>query len=151
MDAFAFLQASPLLRGFTEDGVRIIQAVVTPRQLPAGTPVFTEESSGDSAYLLSHGELSVHVTRDGVEREIGALQAPDSFGELALVQPGPRRATVRARTQALVLEIARRDFLRLQAQRPQACMKLLMNIQESFAHRSVAAGATLKRLVDVVH
>lgn len=149
MDDFAFLKASPLLRGFTDDGVRIIQSVVAARQLEPGMPVFVERMIGESAFLLAHGEVSVHVTRDHVEREIGFLLAPDAFGELSLLQPGPRRVTIKARTQVLLFEIPRRDFLRLQAKRPQACLKLLVNINESFALKSLAAAPMLDRLVDV--
>ncbi|HEY4223890.1 MAG TPA: cyclic nucleotide-binding domain-containing protein [Myxococcota bacterium] len=150
MDVFAYLKANPLLRGFTDDGVRIIQAVAAPRQLEPGMPVFVERMMGESAFLLGHGEVSLFVTRNGSEREIGMLFAPDFFGELSLLAPGPRRVTAKARTPVLLFEIPRRDFVRLQAQRPQACMKLLMNITESFAHKSVAAGTLIERLVDVV-
>lgn len=149
MDVFTFLKASPLLRGFTDDGVRIIQAAVAPRQLEPGMPVFVERMIGESAFLLCHGEVSVHATRNNVERELGVLYAPDAFGELSLLQPGPRRVTVKARTPTLLLEIPRRDFLRLQQQRPQACLKLLVNITETFAQKSLMAAPILDRLVDV--
>jgi CRP/FNR family transcriptional regulator, cyclic AMP receptor protein len=149
MDVFAFLKASPLLRGFTDDGVRIIQAAVAARQLEPGMPVFLERMMGESAFLLCHGEVSIHATRNHTERELGVLYAPDSFGELSLIQPGPRRVTAKARTPVLVLEIPRRDFLRLQQQRPQACLKLLVNITETFAQKSIAAAPLLDRLVDV--
>lgn len=150
MDVFTFLKANPLLRGFTDDGVRIIQAAVAPRQLEPGMPIFVERMIGESAFLLGHGEVSIHATRNNVERELGVLYAPDAFGELSLLQPGPRRVTAKARTQTLLLEIHRRDFLRLQQQRPQACLKLIMNITETFAQKSIAAAPVLERLVDVV-
>jgi CRP/FNR family cyclic AMP-dependent transcriptional regulator len=148
VDIFAFLKVNPLLRGFTDDGVRIIQAVCQPRQLEPGMPVFVERMMGESAFLLGHGEIGLFVTRSGVEREIGLLQAPDAFGELSLVQPGPRRVTAKARTQVLLLEIPRRDFVRLQQQRPQACLKLVVNITEGFAQKSIAAGGLIERLAD---
>lgn len=154
MDVFAFLKVNPLLRGFTDDGVKIIQAVVQPRQLEPGMPVFVEKMMGESAFLLAHGEVTLHASRSapsGInEREIGVLVAPDAFGEVSLLSPGPRRVTVKARTQVLLFEIPRRDFLRLQQQRPQACARLITNITETFAERAVAAGGLFERLVDTI-
>jgi CRP/FNR family cyclic AMP-dependent transcriptional regulator len=149
MDLFAYLKANPLLRGFTDDGVRIIQSVVQARQLDPGTVIFVEKMMGESCFLLAHGEVGVYATRNNQEREIGILQAPDAFGELSLLQPGPRRATVKTVSPVLLLEIQRRDFMKLQAQRPQACLKLLVNISDGFAMKSLAAAHVLERLVDV--
>jgi len=149
MDVFAFLKANPVMRGFSDDGIRIIQSVVAPRQLEPGQPVFVEKMVGESAFLLGHGELTIHcVGSAGADREIGTLFAPDVFGELSLVSPGPRRVSVKARTQCLLFEIPRRDFLRLQGHRPQACFKLVANITEGFAHKGVAASGALEKLVD---
>lgn len=148
MDAFAALKENPLLRGFTDDGVKIIQAAVTLRRLDAGSPIFVEKMQGESAFLLAQGEISLFVTRQGMEREIGALMAPESFGELALLAPGARRISARARTACVLLEIPRRDFLNLQKQRPQACLKLLTNIVERFGQKAGEAGPLLDRVVD---
>lgn len=150
MDVFAFLKANPLLRGFTDDGIKIIQAVAAPRQLEAGMPIFVERMMGESLFLLAIGEVTLHVTRGGFEREVGTLYAPDSFGELSLLHPGPRRVTAKTRSPSLLFEIARRDFMRLQQQRPQACLKLVVNVTETFAQRGVAAGPLLERLVELV-
>ena len=150
MDVFAFLKANPLMRGFTDDGVKIIQSVTTARQLEPGMPVFVERMMGESVFLLAVGEVTLHVTRNGIEREVGTLYAPDCFGELSLLYPGPRRVTVKARSPTMLLEISRRDFGRLQQQRPQACLKLVVNITESFAQRSIAAAPLIERLAELV-
>jgi CRP-like cAMP-binding protein len=149
LDVFGFLKVNPLLRGFTDDGVKIIQAAVTPRQLEPGMPIYVERMMGEAAFLLAHGEVSVHVNRNGQDKELGQLLAPDAFGELSLVQAGPRRVSTRARTPVLLLEITRRDFVALQKQRPQACLKLIMNITERFAQKSIEAAPYLERLADL--
>ncbi len=149
MDLFPFLRPCPLLRGFSDDGVRIVQSVVTARQLDAGMPIFVQRMLGESAFFLVHGEVAVSVARQNQEQQIGVLVAPDAFGELALLYPGPRRATTRTTTPALLLELTRRDFLTLQSQRPQACLKLSMNITERFAQRAIEAGSLLDRLCEL--
>lgn len=148
MDLFPYLQQSPLLQGFTDDGIRIIMTVCSPRQLEVGQPIFVEEMHGESAFLLVAGEVQISVTRERGPKELAILRAPDVFGELSLLKPGPRRVTARARTQVGVLEIPRREFLALQKQRPQACIKLLMNVSERLGKRLEETGPLLDRLVD---
>jgi CRP-like cAMP-binding protein len=149
-DLFPFLQQSPLLAGFSTDGVRIIQSIAVPRQIDPGAPIFVERMHGESAFLLVAGEVALSVERGGAVRELGTLGAPEALGELSLLHPGPRRVTARARTVVGVIELARRDFVELQAQRPQACAKLILNITERFAERTQQAGPLVDRLVDLV-
>ncbi len=148
MDLTPYLQQSPLLQGFTEDGIKIIASVCVPRQIEIGTPIFVEKLHGESAFILVAGEVQISVERADGPRELAVLQAPDVFGELSLLKPGPRRVTARARTQVGVLEIPRREFLALQKQRPQACIKLLMNVTDRLAQRVDETGHLMERLVD---
>lgn len=148
MDLTPYLQQNPLMQGFTEDGLKIIASVCVPRQIEPGQPIFVERLHGESAFLLVAGEVRLTVERAGGPRELGVLFAPDVFGELSLLKPGPRRVTARARTQVGVIEIPRRDFMALQKQRPQACIKLLMNVSERLGHRLDEMSPLLDKLVD---
>lgn len=146
MDVLTALKQSPLLRGFTDDGVRIIQAATTLRRLPAGAPIFVEQMHGESAFLLADGQVSLFLSRGGVEKELAVLSAPDSFGELSLLSPGPRRISAKAKSDVVLLEIPRRDFMSLQKQRPQACLKLLINIVDGFGTRATGAAGVIELL-----
>jgi CRP/FNR family cyclic AMP-dependent transcriptional regulator len=148
MDLFPYLQQHPLFTGLTEDGIRILQTICVPRHIEVGSPIFVQRMHGESAFLLVAGEVMLSVEREHGERELGVLEAPDAFGELSLIQPSPRKVTATARTQVGVIEIARRDFINLQKQRPQACAKLLININERFGQRLQAVGPLLDKLVD---
>jgi CRP-like cAMP-binding protein len=148
MDLFPYLQENPLLQGFTDDGIRIIASVGVPKQIEIGTPIFVERMLGESAFLLVAGEVQITLERERGPRELAVLSAPDVFGELSLLKPGPRRVTAVARTQVGVIEIPRRDLLALQKQRPQACIKLLMNVTERLAQRLEETGPLIEKLVD---
>lgn len=149
MDVGFFLKASPLLRGFTDDGIKIIQAATTARTIQAGTPVFVEQMQGDSLFIIAAGSVEVYLSRGGGDRVLTTLQAPEHFGEMSLLHPGPRRVSVRATDTTDVLEIPRRDFLTLQKQRPQACMKLMLNIMDQFAERTARAVPLIHRMVEL--
>lgn len=147
MDVGFFLKASPLLKGFTDDGVKIIQAATTPRQLSPGAPLFVEQMPGDSLFIIAEGAVELYLTRDGKERSLAVLRAPEHFGEISLLRPGPRRVSARAQVAAALLEITRRDFQTLQRQRPQACLKLMLNIVERFGERAGEAAPVIGRLL----
>ena len=147
MDPLAALKANPLLEGFSDDGARIIQAAVTLRQVPAGAPIFVEQMQGESVFLLVEGSVELFVHRGGQERVLTILRGPDHFGELSLVKPGPRRVNAHAQTSTTLLEITRRDFLQVQKQRPQACLKLLLNIVERFAAKAQAATPAFEQII----
>lgn len=148
MELFDRLKANPLLDGFTDDGVKIIQVATSTREIPAGTPIFVEKMHGESAFLLSEGAVVLSRRGDAGERQVGLLHPPDVFGELALLQPGPRRVSAKAQTDVILLEITRRDFHNLMKQRPQACAKFMMNIAASVAARVADAAPILERIID---
>lgn len=150
MDVHSALKQNPLLRGFSDDGIRIIQAATMPRQLGPGSPIFVEKMHGESAFLLLDGVVELYLSRPTGEKILGLVQAPDHFGDFSLLSPGPRRISARAQSHVHLLEIPRRDFLNLQKQRPQACLKLMVNIIEAFGARTQAAGTVIDRLVDFV-
>jgi CRP/FNR family cyclic AMP-dependent transcriptional regulator len=147
MDVAFFLKASPLLKGFTDDGIKIIQAATSARQIAAGVPIVVEQMQGESLFIIAEGAVDLYVTRGGVEHKLAILNAPDHFGELSLLAAGQRRISARAQTNTTVLEISRRDFLSLQKQRPQACLKLMINICELFAMRAQDAGGALANVL----
>lgn len=149
MDVGTFLKASRLLRGFTDDGVKIIQAATTTRTVQAGTPIFVEQMHGESLFIIASGSVELYLSRGGSDRVLTTLSAPEHFGEISLLQPGPRRVSVRATTPTELLEIGRRDFLSLQKRRPQACMKLMLNIIDQFSARASAAAPLVQRFLEL--
>ena len=146
-DALNALKQNPLCHGFSEDGLRIIQAATTTRQYGAGAPIFVEKMHGESAFLLAQGSVQLFLSRPQGERIMAVLNAPASFGELSLIVPGARRISARAMAPSIALEIPRRDFTALQRQRPQACMKFMVNIMQSFGQRTQMVAPLLETLV----
>jgi len=64
----------------------------------AGTTILTEGETGDTAYLIASGTVEVSIGHGAKARSLGVLTAGDVFGEMSLIDPGPRSATVRAVT-----------------------------------------------------
>lgn len=135
-DLPAALRASSLFTDFTEVGVKILASVTRHKTLPGGTPIFLEGTQSDALYIVHAGEVVVRMREsEEVEVDVAHLTSGDHFGELALLGAGPRLASAYAVGDCEILEIARRDFARLQRKKPQACLKLLMVIVARFGQR----------------
>jgi CRP/FNR family cyclic AMP-dependent transcriptional regulator len=70
----------------------------------AGDTILTEGEEGRTAYLLVSGKVEVTVGTGAKAKSVATLRAGEVFGEMSLLEPGPRSATVKAldRTECLV-------------------------------------------------
>ena len=92
-----------------------------------GAELVTEGSIGHEFFLILTGEASVR--RGG--RKVVTLGPGDYFGELALLDRGPRTATIVAETQLEVAVIGQREFMAVLDQVPAVSHKMLVTM----AHR----------------
>lgn len=90
----------------------------------AGTAIVTEGAIGHEFYLILGGIASVR--RKG--RKIATLTVGDYFGELALLDRGPRSATVTADTDLELAVISQREFLGVLDEVPTVAHKLLVTM-----------------------
>jgi len=142
------LKASPLFRGFTEPGLITFSKIARERTIPRGTPIFVENMVAESLFILKSGVVHVNLRQaEGQERVLDKLAPGDSFGELSLLVGGHRMVSAMAETDCEIVEITRRDFAALQKQKPQACIKLMLNIITRFNTRLAAAKEHLKPLL----
>jgi CRP-like cAMP-binding protein len=64
----------------------------------AGETIIAEGSEGNTAFLITTGSVEVSVGHGARAKAIGTLEAGEVFGEMCLIEPGPRSATVKAVT-----------------------------------------------------
>jgi CRP-like cAMP-binding protein len=135
MTAVEALGKAPLFREFTETGLKIFAAIAVAKTIPAGSPLFVENMLGESLFIVKSGTVRITQKSAEGERELGTLGPGDHVGELALLGKGVRLVSAVAQTPCEVLELAQRDFVRLQPQKPQACLKLAIAIAADLAQR----------------
>lgn len=75
----------------------------TPRKFKPGEVLLREGSHGASMIVIDEGDVEV---RRG-DRVLATLGPGATVGEMALLDPGPRSATVRARTAGSLWEVER--------------------------------------------
>jgi CRP-like cAMP-binding protein len=135
MAIVTILRSCELFRGFSDAGLSMIEKIVRERNIPAGTPIFVENMVSDSMFIIRLGIVRLSIRSDsGQEHILEKLTTPEVFGELSLLIGGQRMVTTTAETNCELIEIPRRDFLQLQKQKPQACLKLLINIVKRFGN-----------------
>lgn len=75
----------------------------------AGETILREGDEGDTAYVIVSGEVEVLIGAGG--RRVGKLGTGEVFGEMSLIEPGPRAATVVALTDVECLITTYEDFV----------------------------------------
>ena len=94
----SFLSRSPLFNGLSDGEINGLLERAKIHQFDDGETVVEEGSQGDTIFLLADGALLV-TTEDAQGRSVELAKLDQSgafFGEIALVDPGPRSATVRS-------------------------------------------------------
>jgi CRP/FNR family cyclic AMP-dependent transcriptional regulator len=98
------LQKSRLFEGLLPEEIEMLAELTQHKNYSEGEAVFEQGDVGDSLYLLVEGAVDVVQKRgDGSEHVIAALQAPDFFGEMSLIDKEYRSATIRAKSEAVML------------------------------------------------
>jgi len=88
--------------------------------------VFWRGDKGDSLYLVSRGQVSVTVPNDdGKHVVLDYLGSGGFFGEISLLDGGPRTATVRTTQRTELYVLKRDDFHRFLRQRPDVAIEIL--------------------------
>jgi len=108
------------------------------RSYRKGQLIFCQGDLGESLYVLVDGLVKVFVTSEqGDEMVLTTLHPPDVFGELALIDGGPRSASAEALESAAVLVLTRPTWLELLAEHPALTDSLLRSL-----------GGVLRRLTE---
>ena len=148
MEVAAALKASPLFKDFTDVGIQIFAAIGVSRAFPKGSALFQENRPGESLFIIGDGTVRLTARNPaGEEVALGDVGAGEPLGELALIQKGERLCTATALTDVTAVEIRHADFQKLTAQKPQACVKLLMGIVTHFSQKVRDNREAMKSLV----
>jgi len=92
-----------------------IAALLEEIEVKSGESVFEKGDPGDCMYIIAEGRVSVH---DG-ERTLNYLGKRDVFGEMAVLDPEPRSASVTAAEDTRLWRLDQEPLFELMAQRPE--------------------------------
>ena len=122
----ALLADLPLFAALGAEELALLAQAVDLKTLEAGEALFEAGDVGDAMYIVTSGEMEISVVdRAGQKIILTGRHRGDVFGELAMLDAGPRTATARALVSTELLELDREDLLLLVTQKPEAALHLL--------------------------
>jgi len=129
------LQGLPLFAEFNETEMEGALDLMETVEYPEGESIVKQDEMGDCMYVLVRGSARVVHRRDGKEIELAVLKVGDFFGELALVDSGPRSADVVTLTPCTLLTIERAALRAIAGVYPKAAFKLLIALGRALVQR----------------
>jgi CRP-like cAMP-binding protein len=112
-----------LFAGFGPDDADALLGAGEAVSYPAGKAIFEIGDHGDAMYVILSGEAQVDVGG-----RFHVLRAGDFFGEMALLAPGKRMATVRADGDVQALRISAERFQEFIVQRPRIALTMMKEL-----------------------
>lgn len=94
-----------------------------------------EGERGDAMFFILEGELRVRVMRQGKESILATLKAGDFFGEISLLDEGPRSADVVANDRSTLLKISTASFAKLRREAPSLAEPFLHSLGQILVGR----------------
>jgi SulP family sulfate permease len=140
------LDRIPLLRDFTADQVERLRGWLEPVAWPAGHVIFRHGDPGSSLYLVTRGRASVHLRHDDAGIRLVTFAAGAVFGELALLDRGPRSATITADEDLAGFGLSEASFTDLCQKQPDIAIKLLSALGRELSVRIRYANMTIQQL-----
>ena len=121
------LRTVPLFAGLDDRDMERVSTLADIIDLPADRLLMTQGQHGWEMFILVSG--SARIERDG--QSLGERGAGEVLGEIALLDGGPRTATVTLSEPSRLLVVARREFQALMDEFPDIRLRVL----EAVAHR----------------
>jgi CRP/FNR family transcriptional regulator, cyclic AMP receptor protein len=107
-----FLQNVPLFQGLNHRQIENLAKRMVERVYAAGQPIVNQGQGGEGFFVIVSGKAEAFRQRaDGTKAEVNNFGATDFFGELALLDDGPRTASVIAQEPTECLVLTRWDFM----------------------------------------
>jgi CRP-like cAMP-binding protein len=100
------LQRVPLFADLSKQEIQQIARLFKERRFAEGETVVKEGSGGAAFFVIESGEAAVFLGG----KQHTTLKADDYFGEIALIDEGPRMATITASSELVCYGVTFWDF-----------------------------------------
>lgn len=123
-----------LAKGLTAADRQVLLAYMTPQHLDAGEVLLAQGEEFSGLWLVEDGQLEVYLHPDApvVINRIG----PGAWvGEVALLDPGPSTASVRAQGPTRLLYLAPGALERLREEEPRVARHVIRALGQTLARR----------------
>lgn len=131
------LKMVPMFARTSEEVLAEIAAIFEEVEYRAGEMIFAKGDEGDSMYIVVHGRVRVF----DAEVDLSVLGEKEIFGELALLDPQPRSASVMALDDTRLFRLDGDTFSQLMAGNLDIVRGVLHVLCDRLRRTSAAAGS----------
>ncbi len=130
IDRLNALKTIPLLAGLPHSDLELLATKVSEVRHSQGSEIIKEGTSGSSVFLIVSGLCEVRRSGNRI-RELGP---GEFFGEISILDPAPRTATVRAVEPSILLVLEGYDFRTALKSSMQMSQQLILVLAERLRH-----------------
>jgi len=125
------LERHPLLAHLAPDQIERISRVGEVESYNPGEAIVVDGSLGDALFLILSGQVAVHRG----PQTFATLSAGEFFGEMSLVEPAPRSASVTSMSATFLFRLPHDALRGLLADDPSCANVLLVQIVKTLSDR----------------
>ena len=129
------LQNMPIFGGIREDILEFILETAEIVFVPAGEYFFREDETGNSMFVLEKGKVSVIKSWKGRDYLLMELHKGDCFGEMSLIDLGPRTASILAVEDCSAIKLSNANILRIYQKDLEQFTMIRMNMGREVSRR----------------
>jgi CRP-like cAMP-binding protein len=144
-----FLVATPFFGGLSDASLDLLISMLVERRFDRGASIVAEGEPGRSMYIVHSGELVVSkIGESGRAVRMTQLGPGDFFGEMTLIEPQNRSATVVAETPTVLYELTGRSLYAYYKADIHAYVIVMQNINRELCRRLRSADNRITELAD---
>lgn len=146
MELISLIRSVELFSGLSDDEIKQLAAICKERQYRQGEIIAQQGDTGDELFIITRGYAEIRVAERAKESKVIInLGEGQLVGEMALVDFGPRSATVLAGNDPTVVQVIQRDdFEKLCQQNTNIGYIIMRNIASDLSfklrHRNLTIG-----------
>jgi len=134
MEKMTILRSAPLFMQTPADILAEMANLLDEVVFQADETIFEQGDPGDAMYIIMAGSVCVHSGG----RTLVVLEPGDVFGEMAVLDPEPRSASVTALAQAHLLRLGRTALTNLIASRTEVAIGLIQILSQHLRARTTS-------------
>ena len=145
----AFLVTTPFFGGLSDASLDLLVSMLVERRFDLGASIVAEGEPGRSMYIVHSGELAVSkIAESGRVIRMTRLGPGDFFGEMTLIEPQNRSATVVAETSTVLYELTAQNLYAYYKADIHAYVMVMQNINRELCRRLRRADNRIAKLAD---
>ncbi len=133
---FTSFKSFPLFAGVPDEVLAVFFVAAQEQILRAGQVVVKEGDNGEDLYIIGEGSVDVVIGLNTVHQtNLAVLGKNDFFGEMCVIEPSLRSATVITRESTLLYSLKSSSLNKVYQIWPEQQSIIMANLARELAHR----------------